>query len=316
MDKRLWVLAAIFPCLVALGVILLNLRPQTEEVPSPMTAKMRIATSFYPLYYFTKTIVGDDAAVYNLTPAGAEPHDYEPTPQDIVRLHNSRIVIVNGVVEPWVGKVRDELIAKDVVLIQASDGLMSHQMTDENNHAVSDPHIWLSPRVAQQVIERIERAVVAADPAHAGGYHLRAESLKQRLVELDTQFKQGLQGCKQNQFITAHSAFGYLAAEYGLTQIGIAGLSPEAEPSPQALGEITRFAKQYEIKYIFFESLINPRLANTLAQEVGAQTLVLNPLEGLTPEEVSKGKDYFTEMQSNLTNLRLALACPTQPPTK
>lgn len=288
----------------------------TTSAPGSPGTKLRITTSFYPLYYFTQAIIGDHAEVYNLTPTGVEPHDYEPTPQDIVRLQDSQIVIVNGEIEPWIGDLKNELIAKKIALVQTSEGLISQQITDEDGRVVKDPHIWLSPRIAQRIVERIEAIVSEKDPTHAADYHLRAESLRQQLVQLDMQFMQGLQACQQSRFITSHLAFGYLAADYGLTQVGIAGLSPDAEPSPRELADIVNFAKANQIKYIFFETLVNPRLATTLAREVGAQTLVLNPLEGLTDQDMAQGKDYFTEMQQNLSNLRLALACPALNLTK
>lgn len=313
--KRTYLVGALLVGAIAVGAM--YTASNRAIAPSTQTStKMRITASFYPLYFFTKEIAGDDADVQNLTPAGAEPHEYEPTPQEIIRLEESQIVIVNGAMEPWLGKIKQSLSDKGIVLVTTGEGLFSRQEKNGDSHAVQDVHVWLSPRIAKHIVERIRDALSNKDPQHATRYHARTEDLIRRLTELDAQFTQGLRGCTQTSFITSHAAFGYLADEYGLTQIGIAGLSPEAEPSPQALGEIADVAKTHKIKYIFFETLVDPRLANTLAEEVGAQTLVLNPLEGMSDQDIAKGKTYFTEMQQNLAHLRLALTCPvlTQTP--
>jgi zinc transport system substrate-binding protein len=159
------------------------------------------------------------------------------------------------------------------------------------------------------MVDRISAAVIALDPANERRAQERTDRLKMRLDELDREFQNGLTACRQKNFVTAHTAFGYLASAYGLTQIGISGLSPEAEPTPQELAEVARFAQANNVKYIFFETLTSPRLAETIAREVGAATLVLNPLEGLADEEEKAGKNYFTEMRQNLYNLKIALQC-------
>ncbi len=274
-----------------------------QSLSSIASTKMQVTTSFYPLYFFTKDIAGGDADVKNLTSAGAEPHEYEPTPMDVARLEESQIVVVNGLVEPWVKGMRQEFAQRQIALVTTDD------------EAARDPHTWLSPKRAQKMVEVIRDALSQKDPAHANGYRDRAEKLTQRLVDLDAEFARGLQGCAKQQFITAHEAFGYVAADYGLTQIGIAGLSPEVEPSSQALGAIATMAKQQGVAYIFVEPLTSTKFADTLAREVGAKTLTLNPLEGLTDAEIKSGKTYFTEMQQNLAHLRLALTCPTRTQT-
>ncbi len=310
------ILAITFLVLVILGIgyrYTTNVAYQNKQVTG--SSAFRITTSFYPLYFFTQQIVGDQAQVYNITPAGAEPHDYEPSPQDVARLQDSQLVIVSGGVEPWLEKVKPDLVDKRIPLATVGESLFKRTYSDEDNHVVPDPHIWLSPVLAQQLVEQITKAITAADPAHAEIYAQRALMLKVKLQQLDTDFRRGLQACEQKSFVTSHTAFGYLAAEYQLEEVGITGLSPDAEPSPRQLAQITDFAKAHQIKYIFFESLVNPELSQTLAQEVGAQTLVLNPLEGLTEQDIERGKDYFSEMQQNLANLRLALTCHTSTAT-
>jgi len=158
-------------------------------------------------------------------------------------------------------------------------------------------------------VARINEGFDKADPANRAYYDQNAKGLDSSLDQLDAQYKAGLQSCQQKDIITSHAAFGYLGAQYGLTQVPISGLSPDAEPSNQQLAEVTDFARAHHVKYIFFESLVSPKLSDTIASEVGAKTLVLDPIEGLSNDNIQAGKNYFTVMQQNLKNLQLALAC-------
>lgn len=282
---------------------------QRQILSKPVQNKLQITASFYPLYFFTKEIAGEDADIKNLTPAGAEPHEYEPTPMDIVHLEESQVVVVNGLVEPWIKGMQQDFTQKQITLV------VTNEVDRVQRGEALDPHTWLSPKRAQKMVGVIRDALSQKDPEHADRYRSRAEKLTQKLGDLDAEFQRGLQGCAKQQFITAHEAFGYLAADYGLTQIGIAGLSPEVEPSSQTLAAIATMAKQQGVAYIFVEPLASAKFADTLAREVGAQILTLNPLEGLTDAEIKSGKTYVTEMQQNLAHLRTALTCPTLTPT-
>lgn len=276
---------------------------------SPDSAKIQVTASFYPLYYFASQIGGEKAEVFNITPAGAEPHDYEPTAQDMVHLEKSKLVILNGGgLEAWGDNVLKNLNRNTTAIVIAGEGLATGQV-EEEGRLVTDPHIWLSPPLAQKMVDRITQGFAQVDPSNGDFYRANATLLKDRLQQLDLAYQAGLKSCATNNIITAHSAFGYLAAAYGLNQVSITGLSPDAEPSAQQLSTIAKFAKDNQVKYIFFESLVSPKLADTIASEVGAKTLVLNPLEGLSDEELAAGKDYLTEMQSNLVNLKIALQC-------
>jgi zinc transport system substrate-binding protein len=267
-----------------------------------------ITTSFYPLYYFTTQIVGNNTEVVNLTPAGVEPHDFEPTARDIARIEDSTLLILNGFgLESWGERVKGEVASNGTQVIEMASAVSTALSNEEGKGF--DPHIWLDPVLAKEEVQLIDNAVSGSDPAHREVYKENTNRLLQKLTQLDTEYRQGLAQCSQNSFITSHSAFGYLAREYGLEQKSIAGLSPDAEPSSRQLADLTKFAKDNQVKYIFFESLVSPKLAETLAHEVGAETLVLNPLEGLTEEEMKEGKDYFSVMRENLKNLRIALEC-------
>jgi len=282
-------------------------------VPTPAAppATLTVATSFYPLYYFASQIGGDKASVFNVTPSGAEPHDYEPTAQAIAQVERSRLLIVNGDLEAWAQRVEQTLDPARTLVVTAGAGLTTRDLA-ENGTAMVDPHVWLSPPLAKEMVAHIEAGFATVDPSNAAYYAANAADLSARLDALDAAYRAGLAHCSSTDIITSHAAFGYLAATYGLTQVPIAGLSPDAEPSAQQLVTITDFARAHHVQVIFFESLVSPKLAQTIATEVGAQTMVLDPLEGLTEADQKAGKDYFTVMQQNLNALQSALECTVQ----
>ncbi len=307
MDKKikniiLFLLVFIFVGLLAF--VLYNF-----QKPPVQSSKLQVAASFYPLYYFSQQIGGEKANVINITPAGAEPHDYEPTAHDIAQIEHSKLLILNGGgLEAWGDNIKQNLNSQDTAVVTVGEGLTTRQVTDTGENS-TDPHIWLSPPLAEEIVDKITQGFLQVDPANKEYYLTNAAMLKSELAKLDKEYRQGLNKCLEKNIITSHAAFGYLAASYGLHQVSIAGLSPDAEPSPQQLANIVKFVEANDIKYIFFESLVSPRLSDTIAHEVGAKTLVLNPIEGLSNEEASKGKNYFTEMQNNLANLKTALQC-------
>lgn len=302
-DARLtrYYLLLILIVTITYGIaVLWGSRNISDSLPSPSGEKLGVVASFYPHYYFAKEIAGAVADVSNLTPAGAEPHDFEPAARDLAKVAESDLLIVNGLVEPWLADVAKNLAGRDTAILTLADG-----MTLENN----DPHIWLDPVLAKGMAEKIRDVMIAKDPSGSMAYRANAGVLSARLDSLHASFQDVLSQCRQKNIVTAHTAFGYLAKRYGLTQVGIAGLEPEAEPSAKDLADVAAFARTNNIQYIFFETLVSPKLAETIAREVGAKTLVLNPLEGLSPEDMAAGKNYFTEMEKNLANLTVALSC-------
>jgi len=294
--------------LLFIGVLLHSNFSKVED-KARVDQRIVVSTSFYPLYFFASKITADKADVYNITPAGAEPHDYEPTAQDITKIESSKLLILGGgKLESWGDKIREILSGSDTKIIEVSNGLANKVMT-EDGETVVDPHIWLSPVLAKKEIDSITLALKEVDPINAGFYEANAMDLKVKMDNLDQEFRSGLISCKKSDIITSHAAFSYLAEEYGLKQVAISGLSPDQEPSLKEMAEVAKLAKDNDIKYIFFESLVSSRLSDTIAKEIGAKTLVLNPLEGLTKDDIKDGKDYFSEMRKNLSNLRIALEC-------
>ena len=257
--------------------------------------KIPVVASFYPLAYFAEQIGGERISVTNITPSGAEPHDYEPTTTDLTNIAKSTLLISIGpIFESWQGKV----VANNVLQIATA-------LPIENN----DPHVWLSPVLSKQIVTKITEALIEVSPENASYFETNKMNLLLKLSQLDEAFKKGLSRCTKHDIVTSHAAFGYIAHQYGFNQIAIAGLSPDEEPTPQKLTEITNLVREKNISYIFFESLVSPRLAQTIANETHAKTLVFNPLEGLTPEEIDRGTNYFSVQGENLINLRTALSC-------
>lgn len=298
---------------MALGFLGLTVKngkdSRVVDVTPVKTEKIKAVTSFYPLYYFATQIAGDKADVTNITPAGAEPHDYEPTARQVAEIEDSDLLILNGGnLELWNESIQENISGKKTILVTAGEGLTTEEVVKEGQKVIN-PHLWLSPPLAKQMVDRILQGFIKADLANADYYINNSVTLKAELDKLDSEYQSGLSSCKSRDIITSHAAFGYLATTYNLNQVSITGISPDAEPSPKELADVAKFAKQNKVEYIFFESLISPKLSETIASEIGAKTMVLNPLEGLTTDEVSQGKNYLTEMRSNLNNLKIALRC-------
>ncbi len=287
--------------LILLTVLLVSL---TGCIEQPKTdGKINVVTSFYPLYEFSKRIGGEKAEVSVLVPAGAEPHDWEPGPQDIIKIESAQIFVYNGAgLEPYVDKIITKTESRKLIVVDSSEGI---ELIKEGG--TPDPHIWLDPVLAKHQVDAIEKAFIKADPKNNDYYTANAQALRQDLDALDANISKELAPAKKRVFITAHAAFGYFAKRYGLTQIAIAGLSPDIEPSPAKIAEIVKLAQENKVKYIFFETLLSPKLSETIAKEAGAQTLVLNPIEGLSEDQINKGENYFALMRENVKNLKISL---------
>lgn len=263
-------------------------------------SKMQVAASFYPMAEFAKAVGGDKVQVTTMVPAGAEPHDWEPAPRDLTRLGRSKVFVYNGIVEPWAEQALTALGERNIMGVQAGKGLYEC-------NGKQDPHIWLSPKKALVEVERITDAFCAADAANADYYRANSKKYCAELVVLDKKLEQISASAKRKNFVTAHAAFGHLANDYGLRQLAVAGLSPEAEPTPADLQRLINTVRQEKVKYIFFETLSNPKTAKLLAEETGAQVAVLDPLEGLNEEGRRENLNYLKIMQRNVENLAKAL---------
>ncbi len=275
---------------------------------------LTIVGSFYPLTHFAEQVAGDRAQIINLVPVGTEPHEFEPTAQDIATLQSAKLFIYNGSgLDPWADRIAAELTTKGVKVIKMSEylSLLDQDQNEQTatDSSPTDPHFWLDPILAQRETMVIAEALQQIDPAHSEEYQSAVARYIERLAKLDQEFRQSLAHCDNRPIITSHAAFGYLAKRYTIKVISIAGLSPDEEPSSQQLTKITELVKQNKTPYIFVESLTSPKLAETIANETGAKTLLFNPLEGLTAKEVAEGQDYISVMRSNLDALNTALNC-------
>jgi zinc transport system substrate-binding protein len=250
-----------------------------------------VVAAFYPLAYAAEQVGGPDVHVTNLTPAGAEPHDLELSPDDVGAVKNAALILLMGHgFQPQLERAARSAKGTSLTLLD-TPGIDRHG---------NDPHVWLDPlRYA-----RLVRTIGSALPAERA-----AGRLVTRLHALDREYRVGLADCARRAIVTSHAAFGYLARRYGLRQVAITGVTPESEPTARDLARVVDVVRRTHATTVFFETLLSPRLAETVAREVDAKTAVLDPLEGLNPKETARGATYFTVMRSNLAALRRALAC-------
>nr|WP_175559121.1 metal ABC transporter substrate-binding protein [Sanguibacter gelidistatuariae] len=280
--------------------------------------RLQVLASFYPLQYITEEIGGDLVDVTSLTPPGAEPHDLELSPAKARQVGEADLVVFLSNFQPAVDAAIDAREPAHVVDAADSANLQAHELqgTDENDedshsaddghdHGVLDPHFWLDPTRLAAVSEDVVAELSAIDPDNAETYAARGAELVASLTDLDAQLTAGLSQCSSKLLVTTHEAFGYLADRYGLEQVGISGIDPEAEPSPARIKEVSATIRDRGVSTIFFETLISPKVAQTLASDLGITATVLDPLESLN----DSGGDYRSVMLSNLEALRTGLGC-------
>jgi zinc transport system substrate-binding protein len=258
--------------------------------------KNSVVAAFYPLAYAAEKIGGPRYHVENLTPPGAEPHDLELTPREVGGIVNASVVLyLSHGFQPAVSKAVEQARGLKLDVLA---GLPLHRIVGGEAGLTADPHVWLDPLLFARIGTKIGAAL-----------HRPSSAFVADMRKLDRAYRNGLRDCKRREIVTSHAAFGYLAARYGLEQVAITGLAPESEPSPQQLAHVVEIVRRTHATTVFFETLVSPRLAKTVAREVGARTAVLDPIEGLTPDEQKRGDDYLTLMRRNLVALRKALAC-------
>ncbi|HNV11480.1 MAG TPA: metal ABC transporter substrate-binding protein [Propionibacteriaceae bacterium] len=300
--------------LAPLSVGILLLASACSGAPTATDGKVSIVTAFYPLQFVAERVAGDHATVANLTTPGAEPHDLELSPKQIASLSDADLVIYQSgfqaAVDAGVSQSSPAALFDVTTVVPLVDtGAHSGHAEDEGDEHADDldPHLWLDPTNVATIAGEVARQLGELDPANADDYDRKATELVAELSTLDTDFRTGLARCERTEFITSHAAFGYLAKAYGLEQIGISGLSPDAEPSPARIAEIHTIATDLGVTTIFFETLVSPDTAKTIASDLGLRTDVLDPIEGITPD--SKGDDYTEVMRANLTALSTANGC-------
>ncbi|MGI6144740.1 MAG: zinc ABC transporter solute-binding protein [Clostridia bacterium] len=275
----------------------------TLRTTVPESSLPIVYTTIYPLYDFTKKIGGDKITIINITPAGAEPHSFEPTSKLLADISKADLFLYNGAgMEPYLDNLLTTLQGSSPLMINANQGVT---LIKENE--MPDPHTWLSPSCALTIGENILQALIQIDPENTAFYEKNFQSFQDKITELIQDYKNTLAQCEKRKIIVTHQAFNYLCHEYNLEQIPIMGLNAEAEPSSMKLKEICQLIHNEKIKYLFTEALFSPKVAETIAAETGATVLQLHPLGSLSEKEIQEGKDYFKLMRENLKNLQLAL---------
>jgi zinc transport system substrate-binding protein len=262
----------------------------------PADGKTSVVAAFYPLAFAAERVGGPTVDVENLTPPGVEPHDLELSPRDVERIRAADVVLyLGGDFQP---ALEDAVAGAGGDAVDVLAGLELRRGIDDDERY--DPHVWLDPVRFASVVQRVGRVLDRPGPA----VELEAE-----LQDLDRSYRRGLRACDRRTVVTSHAAFGYLTSRYGLDQLAISGVSPEAEPTPRDLERVARSVRESGATTIFFETLVSPRLAETVARETGAKVALLDPVEGLTEEEVEQGANYLSIMRANLDALRVALGC-------
>jgi zinc transport system substrate-binding protein len=279
----------------------------TPDLDNNNGSKIKVVASFYPIYEFVKKVGGDKVDVSILIPVGVEPHDFEPTIQQIQEAENANIVIYNGAgLEEWIERINTKL------RVDVSNGtrlLLNNNNTNELK-ANYDPHIWLDPILAQIEVRNIRDALIKVDPKNSQYYTDNAERFIRDLSTLDSEIRTSLSTCNKTDFIAFHNAFTYFADRYGLKQHTIKGPSPEGEVLPQRLVEVITLAKELDLHIIYSEDLVDPRSAETIAQEIpNGKVLILSPIEGVNKLEQEAGIGYLDKMRQNFKNLLEGLDC-------
>jgi zinc transport system substrate-binding protein len=270
--------------------------------------RTQVVAAFYPLFEAAQRVGGDRVQVRNLTPAGSEPHDLELSSAQVDRMEDAAVVLLLGQgFQPALEKAAVRAKGMRVAVLDDLGGLRAAPPGDDQLDV--DPHVWLDPRLFKAIVLQVAGALSSVDPANRDTYEANAAAYSRELDDLDAEFVRGLSSCDRRVVVTSHAAFGYLTARYGLVQEAIAGLEPESEPSPQRLADLAARVRADGTTTVFYETLVSPKVAQSLAREAGVSTAVLDPIEGLSDSDAKAGKTYVTAMQGNLAALRLALGC-------
>ncbi|MGW4199988.1 metal ABC transporter substrate-binding protein [Streptomyces sp. NPDC004726] len=306
---------------MALSLVAVSACSGSSAADGKEDGRLKVVASFYPMQFLAERIGGEHVAVSTLTKPGVEPHDLELKPRQTAELGEAGYLLYLKGIQPAVDKAVEQSGVKhrtdaatlaEALPHPADGGEGGARQDDHGDHdghdhgdEAGDPHLWLDPVKYAEVAKGVSKALGKADPENADAYRKNGDALVAELGKLNTAYEQGLKNTATKTFITTHAAFGHLAERYGLDQESIAGVSPEAEPSPARIKELQSIAAKEKVTTVFFETLASDRTARTLAKDTGLKTAVLDPLEGITDK--SKGRDYLEVMESNLAALQSAL---------
>ncbi|MEV7401287.1 metal ABC transporter substrate-binding protein [Streptomyces sp. NPDC091267] len=314
MNERRLIPTAVVTGAVVLGLTALSACSASDAAGHKSGDRLDVVASFYPMQFLAERIGGSHVSVSTLTKPGQEPHDLELSPRQIGGLSDADLIVYLKGIQPAVDDAVELSESKHTVdaagLTTLEDhgteaGGEEHAHEHEGDEPGADPHVWLDPVKYAEVAKGVGKSLEKTDPDHAADYRKNTDALVTELGALDSAYRKGLADTATTTFITTHSAFGYLAERYGLTQEGIAGIDPEAEPSPARISALHSVAEKKKVTTVFFETLASDKTAKTVARDTGLRTDVLDPLEGITAK--SKGEDYIEVMKSNLAALQKAL---------
>lgn len=301
----------------AVGIIALGIQCLAS---AGAAAPLRVVTTLFPWFDFARAVGQKQVEAVLLLPPGVEAHAYAPTPRDLRRIEQADAFIYSGeAMEPWVKDLLAGLDLRHTRVIDVSAGLALEpaqpggEAEDGHRHAANglDPHFWLDPELAGRAVEVIAEGLAAEAPDQAAVFRKRAAALRGELKTLDAEIAQGLRRCQGRDLICAgHSAFAYFARRYDLhLRAAYAGYSPNAEPTPRALAELVAALRRLRVKAVFYEELIEPRVARVLAAEAGVKMLPLHGAHNLSAEDRKRGLTYLQIMRNNLRRLQAGLGC-------
>ena len=319
-----------------LAMFMLLALPACNNMPAASGDKLVAYASVYPMYDFLREIGGEHVDARSIMPAGVEPHDWEPSTQDIINLENAELFVYNGAgLEHWVDRVVSTLKNQTLVVVNTSEKVRllvededghedeethddhdhehrdhehDHDHHNHHDHGGVDPHIWLSIDNARAQTAAIAEALIMLDSDNADYYTERLEAYHAELIAIDTEYRTALADVSRRSIVVVHKAYGYLCYSYDLEQVSVLGFSPDSgDPAPPAMVEVEKFCRENDVKVIFFEGS-DPRIANAIASAVGATTDILTPIESLTQEDIENGENYLSLMRRNLAALVRALS--------
>lgn len=278
---------------------------------------LKVITTLFPLHEFARAVGGEYVQAEMIIPPGFEPHAWEPRPSDLAKITRADVfVFVGPSMEPWVSPLLKAARGSELKVVEAGEGLIQvnsgsqHGGAGHDHPKNADPHVWLDFALDQKIVDSISATFSEKDPANASRFRANADVYKSKLEALDKKFQSGLSTCRRKEIVLGgHSAFSYLARRYGLQQVPLYGINPNSEPTPKKMTEVIQSARKNGVKYIFFEELVNPKLAQVLAKEGNLQTLVLNDGANLTREKMKQKMTFLMLMEQNLENLRRGLDC-------
>lgn len=319
MKNRIMILASIIVLVAATGICL----AQTTPPAGDKSAKIKLITTLFPLYDFAKNIGQDRVEVTLLLPPGVEAHSFEPKPSDIVKITQAEIFVYTGkFMEPWAKKLLQGINNPRLKKVDASQGIVLMQSDrdkhehdaakggEKSSHYGVDPHIWLDFDNAAKMVDTITASLIQVDPNSADFYTRNAKIYQEKLRSLDNRYTTELAQCPQKVIIHAgHFTFGYPARRYHLKYVAAQGFTPDSNPTPKQLISLVKQINKYDLKHIYYEELVEPRVAKTISQETGAALLMLHGAHNISKAELAKGVSFLDIMEHNLANLKTGLQC-------